>query len=111
MVMRGNLKFYPMPKFQKDFDALSADIQKKVLECLLDFNKDPLPVSRRPHSVTNRGERPAIYTMDVTSNKSYKMSFKIEEGVAFLLRVGTHKTLDRDPGRAEATRVFKESTR
>ena len=63
----------------------------------MDFERDPLPSSRRPHSVTPRGQKPTVFTMDVTSNKAYKLSFHLEDGGAVLRRVGTHGQIDRTP--------------
>lgn len=95
--MRGGLAIRFTEKFERDYKALSPDIRKAVDECLAEFVRDPLPPGRRPHSVTSRERKPTIFTMDVTSNKSHKLSFQIEGLVATLRRIGTHKELDRSP--------------
>ena len=61
----------------------------------MDIQKDPMPGVRRPHSVTPRGKKPTVYTVDVTANKAYKMSFQMDGDTAILRRVGTHKAIDR----------------
>ena len=84
-------------RFIKDYRSLPSDIQYAVAECIEDFERDPMPESRRPHSVTPKGQRPIIYTMDVTSNKSHKLSFDVQGESVILRRVGTHKQIDRTP--------------
>lgn len=91
--MKGNLRLQYTERFQRDFKGLSVDIQKLAEECLKDFSKDPLPASRRPHRINST--RPKVFSMDVAGNKSHKITFSIEGDVATLLRVGTHKEIDR----------------
>ena len=80
--------------FERDFKRLSPDIQKQALACISDLEKDPLPQSRRPHSVTPKGYKPVVFTLDLNSNKSHKMSFHLENGIAVLRRVSTHSKID-----------------
>lgn len=82
-------------EFVAAYLKLAPDVRAAVGECINDLERDPIPSSRRPHSVTPRGQRPVIYTVDVFSNKSYKLSYHIEGRVAVLRRVGTHKQIDR----------------
>ena len=82
--------------FQRDYQRLALNIQEEVNSCVLDLEmRDPLPNSRRPHSVTPRGIKPTIFTVDVTSNKAYKLSFHLGGEVAILRRVATHRQIDR----------------
>ena len=94
------------PRFLRDFKGMSPDISKEVMSCISDLGKDPIPTSRRSHSVTPRGHRPIIYTDDVTSNKHWKMSYIFKNNVIWILRTATHKELDRDPGRSVAREVL-----
>lgn len=91
--MQGNLKIRATDRFKRDFKRLPVDLQMQTEECLLAFSEDPLPESRRPHRVNST--RPKVFSLDVTSNKSHKVTFMIEGGVAILLRVATHKEIDR----------------
>lgn len=93
-------------RFLRDFKGLPEDIRKEVAECLKDVVALPIPQSRRAHSVTPRGQRPAIHTVDVTSNHAWKMSFLRKGQVLWILRVDTHREIDRDPGRAIAKEVM-----
>lgn len=102
MGIRGGLAIKLVPRFISEYQALSMDIRREADACISEFLRDPLPNARRPHVVTSRGMKPMIYTMDVTKNKAYKLSFIVKGNVAVLLRVGTHKVLDRDPGYSEA---------
>ena len=92
--MKGGLSFVMTKLFERDFKRLPLDIQKQALACISDLEKDPLPQSRRPRSVTPKGHKPVIFTIDLNSNKSHKMSFHLEDGVAVLRRVNTHAKID-----------------
>jgi hypothetical protein len=81
--------------FKRDFDGLPENIQRDVVAAIQDLGKDPVPASRRFHSL--KGVRPKVFTVDVTTNKAYKMSFEIDGSRITLRRVGTHKQIDRAP--------------
>lgn len=93
--MRGAVSVSYFDSFERDFSRLTPDIQKLAQDCISDILKDPMPGARRAHNVTPRGQKPTIYTVDVTPNKAYKLSFHMEGGTAILRRVGTHKAIDR----------------
>lgn len=95
--MKGSLVPLLTKRFQSDFKRLSVDIQKKALECIEDFSRDPLPESRRPHRVNPGGEVPKVFSMDVTSNKKYKLTFQFDGDTAILRRIGSHDEIDRAP--------------
>ncbi|PWB21313.1 hypothetical protein DCO45_02645 [Comamonas sp. JNW] len=102
MVVRGGLSVKMSERFIRDFESLSPDLKLCAIECLEDFGREFLPNARRPHSVSPKGVKPPIFTMDVTRNKSHKLSYLIKGNVAFLLRLDTHRSIDRDPGYADA---------
>lgn len=93
--MFGGFSYRITERFERDYRGLPVELQRAVDECICDLEKAPIPSARRPHSVTPRGTRPNVLTVDVTSNKSHKLSFHIEGRVAVLRRVGTHKQIDR----------------
>jgi mRNA-degrading endonuclease RelE of RelBE toxin-antitoxin system len=93
--MRGAASVSFTDTFKKDFSRLTPDIQKLAEACIGDILKDPIPGARRAHNVTPRGKKPTIYTVDVTDNKAYKLSFHLDGSTAVLRRVGTHKAIDR----------------
>lgn len=93
--MQGGFQLRLTERFIQDYKGLPIDLQRQVDACLIDLGRDPLPAARRAHSVTPRGQRPQVYTVDVTRNKSHKLSFHIEGTMAVLRRAGTHKLIDR----------------
>lgn len=105
---RPSVKF--SAKFLRDFKGLSGDLCDAVHACLLDIEKEPIPQTRRVHSVTPRGHKPTIFTVDVKSNHSWKLSFVRVRQTVWALRVATHREMDRDPGRSEARRLMAEET-
>ncbi|VVD74118.1 hypothetical protein PAQ31011_00773 [Pandoraea aquatica] len=71
-------------------------MKKEVKDALRDLLVDPIPASRRFHSL--KGYRnPKLFTIDVTMNKSHKISIEIEGTCATLRRIATHKEIDRAP--------------
>jgi hypothetical protein len=111
MNIRGGLSIKLVPRFISEYQSLSIDMRRETDACISEFRRDPLPNARRPHVVTFRGVKPMIFTMDVTKNKAYKLSFIIKGKVAVLLRVGTHKVLNRDPGYTEAKVAVNEAAK
>jgi hypothetical protein len=95
--VQGSLKIRFSDRFLQDYKRLPPDIQVASDECLKAFSQDPLPPGRRPHSVSAKGERPKVFSMDVLANKSWKLTWHLEDGVAVLRRVDTHKAIDRKP--------------
>lgn len=83
-------------RFHRDLKGLPPDLLKAVKEAINDLFKNPIPATRRFHSLHGYKD-PKVYTIDVLSNKSYKISFRIDGTVATLRRVATHKTIDRTP--------------
>lgn len=80
--------------FERDYRRLSKDVQRAVDACIRDLYKTPIPAARRAHRI-NEHANPKVFSVDVTSNKSHKMSFSIEGDMCLLRRVGTHKEIDR----------------
>ncbi len=95
--MRGGFQIELTARFRRDYESLSVDIKRHVDLCIIELGQDPLPNTRRAHAVTPRGHRPTIYTVDVTANKAYKLSFHVADRTAVLRRVGTHRQIDRSP--------------
>lgn len=80
--------------FKRDYKRLDPQLQNQVDEALVDLLKNPVPSSRRFHIIDNA--RPKVYSIDVTKNKSHKISFEIDGSACLLRRVGTHKDIDRN---------------
>lgn len=92
--MQGGWKIAFTERFNRDFKGLPPELQEAVRECIRDFAKDPIPASRRAHRIN--AKLPKVFSVDVTSNKAYKLSFHIEGDTAMLRRVGTHREIDRN---------------
>lgn len=92
--MEGGFSIAFTDRFKKDYKSLPGNLQQAVDACIADLAKDPIPTSRRSHRI-NQGQFPKVFSVDVTSNKSHKLSFEINGDQALLRRVGTHREIDR----------------
>lgn len=81
-------------KFEKELKSLKPDILAAAKEAIRDLLKYPVPTSRRMHKLSGY-RKPNVYTIDVLSNHSYKISFEITGTNVHLRRIADHKTLDR----------------
>lgn len=95
--MIGGLSVQMTNSFIRDFDRLSNDLRAAVIACIDDLKEEVVPPGRRLHVVSPKGKKPTIFTVDVRSNKSHKLSFQVENRVAILRRIATHKEIDRSP--------------
>lgn len=95
--LQGGWTVNPGARFVRDYKRLPVDLQRQVDACLRDLGRQPVPAMRRLHVISVAGQRPQIFSVDVLSNKSYKISFEVDGGVAILRRVGTHQEIDRSP--------------
>lgn len=82
--------------FYRDFKRLDAKMQEEVRGRLRDLEKDPMPPNIRPHRI-NQGQLPKLFSIDVYSNKSHKISYSIEGDTITVRRVATHREIDRRP--------------
>lgn len=82
-------------RFRSDFKRLDAEMQQATRDCLAALLQTPIRKTLRHHTLN--GYRPKIHKIDVTPNHAYQVTFEVSDGVAKLLRVGTHKQLDRAP--------------
>ncbi|HFD80453.1 MAG TPA: hypothetical protein ENK05_08715 [Gammaproteobacteria bacterium] len=83
-------------RFEKDYKKLPDVIKDQVDICLRLLLDDPMP-GRLRFEKLNGYRNPNIYSIHVTRNHSHKLTLEIEDNVATLRRVGTHKTIDRSP--------------
>lgn len=83
-------------RFKRDFKRLPrefADIVKTIIaEHIMPW---PTKASLRHHTLS--GFKPVIHKVDVTPKKSYQITFSVDGDTAKLLRVATHREIDRDP--------------
>ncbi len=82
-------------RFARDFRSLPEEIQRAVGSAIADLFKDPIPQSRRCHRL--QGYKPTILAVDVFPNHSWQITFTLDGQKAILLRVATHREIDRAP--------------
>lgn len=83
-------------RFKKDFKKLPPEVARRVQDIIRDdLMPWPSKKSLRHHSLS--GHKPTVHSIDVLPNKSYKMTFEISGDAARLLRVATHREIDREP--------------
>lgn len=94
--MKGGFRYEFGERFKRDFKRLDPEMQGRVTECIKDLLKDPIPASRRAHRI-NTDQFPKVFSVDVTSNKAYKLSFHLSDDgqTVHLRRIGTHSEIDR----------------
>lgn len=83
-------------RFQKEYAALNDGLKAEVDAALTDMFRSPIPPGRRFHSLSGY-KNPKLYTIDVTSNKAYKISLELDGDCAILRRIATHREIDRAP--------------
>lgn len=71
-------------------------MKQEVDDAVRDLLSNPIPARRRFHSLEGY-RNPRLFTIDVTSNKSHKISLEIDGTLATLRRIATHKEIDRAP--------------
>lgn len=89
------MAFLKKQTFVNDYKSLPEDIQLACNEALRKLATNPRAGSLRLHKL-NGYSNPNVFTIDVTTNKAYKLSYeKGENGNILLRRVGTHKLLNK----------------
>jgi hypothetical protein len=87
---------YKDDRFKRDYKKLSQELQARVHDVLRLLVQDTRLGSLRFHKLHGY-KNPAVYTIDLTTNRDYKISLSIEGDRAILRRVATHKEIDRRP--------------
>lgn len=84
-------------RYDKDLAGAPPDIQQAAKEALKLLLRNPSARSLRLHTLDGY-PKPTIWKIDVQSNHSWQITFEMRaNSVAFLLRLGTHKIIDRAP--------------
>lgn len=86
----------PSERFLRDLKSLTEE-QKAAVKATLKrlTGQSPRGVLRL-HNLKGY-PKPTIWKVDVNSQHTHQITFEVRGNVAFLLRVGTHKQIDRDP--------------
>ena len=87
-------KIIPTKGFLRDLQKAPKTIQDKVKETLLDLSRNPRAKSLRLHPLTTN-KKPTTWKIDVFSNKSWQIALLIEGEEFTLLRLKTHKEIQR----------------
>lgn len=89
-------KFRYLDGFKSELASAPEDVRAAVKDILQKAHNNPDARSLRFHALKGYG-KPTIYKFDVFSNKSWQVSFELDGTTAVLMRVCTHKEMDRRP--------------
>lgn len=81
-------------RFEREFKGLSPELQAAAAKALKALQGMPIPKGLRHHVLCDT--KPKIHKIDITSNHSHQITFEVNGEVAKLLRVATHKEIDRN---------------
>jgi hypothetical protein len=110
-VSSGNLILrldFSSTRFQSDFRSLKPDIMKEARRLLsdlimVDIENPPARLHLHPlkdklvPSVLDPTKKVKVYTLHITSNDSWKASFTLEAGTAYMRLCGPHDKVDKSP--------------
>ena len=82
-------------RFEREFKRLDDQLQDAVRKALKELLNSPIPKALRHHTLG--GHRPTIHVIDATRNHSHQVTFEVNGTEAILLRIATHKEIDRLP--------------
>lgn len=80
-------------RFKRELRSAGADIQREAAAALNALKVNPRSVRAHPL----HGFRPKLYSMDVTSNHSWQITFELQGETAKLIRIARHKEINRAP--------------
>jgi mRNA-degrading endonuclease YafQ of YafQ-DinJ toxin-antitoxin module len=87
---------YKRSSFKRAYKKLAPEIKSKLEKVLEALKQHPPPTSLRLEKLSGYTD-PDIWTVHVTANHSYKLSFEMDGDTAILRRIATHKEIDRAP--------------
>lgn len=82
-------------KFKKELAKAKPDIQAATRECLEKLKENSDSGSLRLHPL--KRYKPLIFKIDVLTNHSWQLSFEFDGANAHLLRLCTHREMNRAP--------------
>lgn len=82
--------------FRKELAACPLEVRQAVKDVLKKIRKNSDSGVLRLHPLKGY-PKPTIYKIDVTSNKSWQISFEMDGTTAVLRRICTHGEMDRRP--------------
>ncbi len=85
-----------LPGFQRSLKKLSPEARSLANQAILDLMLPEIP-GKYGFKKLSGYRNPNVFTIMLGGNHAWKMSMEIDNGVAILRRVGTHKELDENP--------------
>lgn len=83
-------------RFRADLSGAPVDVVRAARSALQMLQTNPRARSLRLHPLTGL-PKPTVWKIDVHANHSWQITFELNGTVAELKRLGTHKSIDRDP--------------
>ena len=85
-----------LPGFQRSLKRLAPETRSLANQAILDLMLPEIP-GKYGFKKLSGYRNPNIFTIMLGGNHAYKLSMQIDNGVAVLRRVGTHRELDESP--------------
>lgn len=82
--------------FDQDVRAAPDDVVRDAEAARRRLIGNPQAQSLRVHALSGYG-KPTIYKFDVRPDRSWQITFELDGDIAVMLRLGTHKQIDRRP--------------
>ncbi|OJU91381.1 MAG: hypothetical protein BGO13_13140 [Burkholderiales bacterium 66-5] len=83
-------------RFVSDLRSAPIEVQQAAQEALRLLQTNPSAKSLRLHPLKGM-PKPTVWKIDVFVSHAWQITFELNGTVAELKRLGTHKTIDRDP--------------
>ena len=84
------------PSFDADVRAAPPDVVADATAALKKLMQNPGAGSLRLHALSGY-PKPTIYKIDVRADRSWQITFELDGTTAVMLRLATHKVMDRRP--------------
>lgn len=89
-------RFAYSDRFRSEMRGLPPDVARAIKDTLELLQRNPRARSLRLHPLTGL-PKPTVWKIDVFANHAWQVTFELNGTTAELKRIGTHKSIDRDP--------------
>lgn len=89
-------RFAYSDRFRSEMRSLPPDVARATKDALALLQQNPRAKSLRLHPLTGL-PKPTVWKIDVFANHAWQVTFELNGTTAELKRIGTHKSIDRDP--------------
>jgi hypothetical protein len=83
-------------RFRSELRGLPPDVARATKDALELLQHNPRAKSLRLHPLTGL-PKPTVRKIDLFANHAWQVTFELNGTTAELKRIGTHKSIDRDP--------------